>query len=333
MGAGMRDSRWLIPAAILVVLQYASALSLSYAIGFGERPPISNYMLIAFVLSAVGGLAIGLRWLWSLWRANEQNPTQRLMRETDYAAVAAYVIGFQLVALQMGALTWLKHMLPLVVPYWADPALAQLDRTFLGVDAWRIVPESLIRPLDVAYANWGPVKTVVLLLMLSLPPSGMKSRAMLAFFLTVGLLGVSGQYLLSSAGPIFYAQLGFGDQYVPMLARLDEHAPIARAASSYLWQAYIANDATIGSGISAMPSMHVAMTTWATLALAAAWPRTRLPMWSFAVVVFVGSFALGWHYVSDGVAGALGAILCWKLAAVYLECWTTHKRRLVANTI
>ena len=323
MRAGMRDSRWLVPASILVTVQYASALTLSHAIAFPTRPPIFSYLLIAFILSAAGGLVIGLSWLWSLWRANEQNPAQRLLRETDFGAIAAYVIGFQLVALQMGALTWLKDMLPLVVPYWADPALAKLDRTFLGVDAWRIVPEFLIRPLDIAYAHWGPVKTIALILMLSLPPSQMKSRAMLAFFLTVGLLGVTGQYLLSSAGPMFYAQLGFGDQYAPMLARLDEHAPIARAASSYLWQAYLGNDATIGSGISAMPSMHVAMTSWAALALSAAWPRLRLPMWSFVVVMLVGSFALGWHYVSDGVAGVLGAILCWKLAGTYLASRTT----------
>jgi hypothetical protein len=171
MEGRMRDSRWLKPVSILVGIQYASAVALSQAIGFAPRPPIFSYLLIAFILSATGGLVIGLRWLWSLWKQNEPNPAQRILRGTDYGAVAAYLIGFQLVALQIGALTWLKDMLPLVVPYWADPALAKIDRAVFGMDAWKAVPELLIRPIDIVYANWGPVKTVALLLMLALPPS------------------------------------------------------------------------------------------------------------------------------------------------------------------
>jgi membrane-associated phospholipid phosphatase len=115
------------------------------------------------------------------------------------------------------------------------------------------------------------------------------------------------------------------------MTRLHENAPIARAASDYLWQTYLGNDATIGSGISAMPSMHVAMTTWAAIAVSAAWPRLRVPMWSFASVIFVGSFALGWHYVSDSVAGALGAIACWKLASIYVASSVAPKRHSAAT--
>ena len=82
-----------------------------------------------------------------------------------------------------------------------------------------------------------------------------------------------------------------------------------------------------------MPSVHVAMTTWAAIAVSAAWPRLRVLMWSFAAAIFVGSFALGWHYVSDGLAGALGAMACWKLAGIYLAYGAAPKRRLAATAV
>ena len=134
-------------------------------------------------------------------------------------------------ALQLAALTWLKEMLPLAIPYWADPALASLDRAVLGVDAWRLIPEALVWPLDAAYPTWALVKFFALLAALVVPASQLKSRAMISYFLTVGLVGVSGQYLLSSGGPIFYDRLLDTNQFGELAVRLREHAPIASTAS------------------------------------------------------------------------------------------------------
>ena len=53
-----------------------------------------------------------------MWARGEAQPAQRLIAETDHAAVVAYLVGFQLVALQIAALTWLKEMLPLIAPFW-----------------------------------------------------------------------------------------------------------------------------------------------------------------------------------------------------------------------
>ena len=86
--------------------------------------------------------------------------------------------------------------------------------------------------------------------------------------------------------------------------------------------------AGIGSGISAMPSIHVASTAWMALSLSAAWPKARALMWTFWLVIFIGSFALGWHYLLDGVVGTLGAITCWMLAAWYLNATTRQARPL-----
>lgn len=319
MKSAPRDSSWIIPAAILLLVQHASAWLISQAVHFTERPPTASYMIMALVLSVAGGLVIFLQKLFVMWRQGEANPTKRIREESDYGAVATYILGFQLVGLQMAALTWLKEMLPLVIPFWADPMLASLERSILTIDAWRLVPEALVRPLDVIYPSWAPIKFLALLLMLCLPASKLKSTALLAYFLTLGLMGVTGQYLFSSVGPIFYDRLLGGDHFAPLTARLQEQAPIASLASSYLWNSFVMQEPGIGAGISAMPSVHVASTTWMALALSAAWPKARVLVWSFWLAIFIGSFALGWHYVLDSVVGTIGAIACWKLAVLYLR--------------
>jgi membrane-associated phospholipid phosphatase len=141
---------------------------------------------------------------------------------------------------------------------------------------------------------------------------------MLAYFLAVGLIGVCGQYLLSSGGPIFYDRILGTDRFPDLMERIRAHAPIAHAASDYLWQSFLAGDTSIGNGISAMPSMHVATTTWAAIVLGRIMPKTTLLIWGFWVVILAGSVALGWHYLSDGVVGAGGAYLCWRMAPYFL---------------
>jgi hypothetical protein len=245
-----------------------------------------------------------------------------LVREADRTAVASYVLGFQLVTLQMGALTWLKDMLPAVIPYWADPALASLDRAILGTDAWRLIPEWLTRPFDIIYVTWAPVDTIALLAILCLKPSPIKARAMLAYFLIVGLMGVCGQYLFSSVGPVFYDALFGGNRFADLVARNDAHAPFVQLGVDMLWTSYSGHTDQIGNGISAMPSIHVATTAWIALSLSALWPKLRVPAWGYWLAIFIGSFALGWHYLLDGVAGTVGALSCWALAGRLLASGT-----------
>lgn len=314
-----RDGDWVLPAAILLILQHSAALAVSYHVNFSERPPTLSYMLMALALSSLAGLTLLLRQLWKFWLEDEDHPIRRLERTTSISAVATYFIGFQLVGLQFAALTWLKEMIPLAVPYWADGILAAFDRAVLGGDAWRLVPAMFVRPLDALYPFWAVVKFLALVAVLALPASRLKSQAMLSYFLTVGVIGVTGQYLLSSGGPIFYDRLMNANQFGELAQRTEALAPIAHTASEYLWSNYLTRDTAIGAGISAMPSMHVATTTWTAIALSRFWPKLGIPIWLFWLIIFAGSVALGWHYVSDSVVGAGGAFLCWYITPKILE--------------
>lgn len=126
------------------------------------------------------------------------------------------------------------------------------------------------------------------------------------FFLAMGL---------SSAGPCFYERLGLGSDYHPLLQALaaaDRIYPIwALSTQDILWSGYIG--ATPGSlGISAFPSMHVAMAVlFALYAARRSW-LVGLLMWAFAAIIMVGSVVLGWHYAVDGYASVLISIAIWK---------------------
>jgi hypothetical protein len=102
------------------------------------------------------------------------------------------------------------------------------------------------------------------------------------------------------------------------VSRIDAHAEFTGMAQDFLWTSYSAHGSAIGNGISAMPSIHVATTAWIALALSSVWPKFRLPMWCYWLFLFVGSFAIGWHYLLDGVIGTVGALGCWRLAARWL---------------
>jgi hypothetical protein len=134
----------------------------------------------------------------------------------------------------------------------------------------------------------------------------------------MGLMGVCGQYLLSSAGPVFYDRIVGGADFNGLAARNAVHAPFVGLGVDVLWRAYSTHSNQVGGGISAMPSMHVATTTWIAVTLTYLSPRLRVPAWGYWLAIFIGSFALGWHYFLDSVVGTVGALSCWVIAGQML---------------
>jgi hypothetical protein len=144
-------------------------------------------------------------------------------------------------------------------------------------------------------------------------PSREKSQSLVAYLLMWPLVGTIGGYALSSAGPIFHDAL-FGGHSGLIAALQREGATKALDLQQLLWRAYTVRYEMLGTGISAMPSMHVGMACWAALALRAYFPRYRWIGWTYVGLIWFSSVHLGWHYVSDGIVGIVGALLVWRLA-------------------
>jgi membrane-associated phospholipid phosphatase len=114
------------------------------------------------------------------------------------------------------------------------------------------------------------------------------------------------------------------------LHAIDATTPLtALWAQNVLWQSYIDPGAAQVEGISAMPSMHVAM---ATLMALIAFRVNRRLGWAYTVyagLIFLGSIHLGWHYALDGYVGALGTIGIWYLAGRITAAWERRRESVV----
>ncbi len=293
----MKLERWQLFAIAFLGLQLAFVISLAVYLGFNQPPPFEKYANAAFaVVAFVGGVTMA-------WRIRHRpaRPLQFLIA-SDWSHYARFVSAMALVWLQFVTLTWAKAMIPLASGgMWADPALADFEAGLIGGDAWRLLPAPNM-VLDVIYSVWAPTIGAVFAWQFYRKGPNRQTN-LLALFLTIGLLGTVGQYLLPSGGPIFFERLGFGDRFAAMPPSHN-----ALVASDYLWAAYTGNYLSFATGISAFPSIHVATSAWVALSARNAWGYLYL------AVIFAGSIILGWHYAIDGVAGALGALLCYRLA-------------------
>ena len=151
-------------------------------------------------------------------------------------------------------------------------------------------------------------------------PSVQRTTFLVAFTLAWPVIGILGAYALSSAGPCYFSLVtetpgsdaGPFDPLMQYLAGLDLQAVKLQAM---LWEIYAKRDTGIvGSGISAMPSMHIATSTVVMLSM---W-RTRARLLGVAFVGFmlVGSVHLGWHYAVDGYVGIVMAVALWHAIAM-----------------
>ena len=119
----------------------------------------------------------------------------------------------------------------------------------------------------------------------------------------------------SSAGPAFYGKLGYSpDVYAPLFEHLRSFGELnALNLQEGMWQNYVDGVHPLG-GISAFPSMHNAI---AVLLALFAWKHSRIAgilVTVHAVLVFIGSIYLGWHYAVDAYAGIAIAFFSWWLA-------------------
>jgi hypothetical protein len=303
-GRGVTDEEgytfrtWAIPASLIVLAEYATALAIGRFAGFPYFIPFKSY--------AIAGLTVATLGLFCIIAI-------RLIRR-DFAKPLpfGFVTATILVALQWAVVMWLKVMLPLTVGFWADPMLARADAAlFLGAEPWRLAHALLWWAdgfIDRAYVSWAPVKFALLVGLVLAPETRAKAVALISYFL-YGAISVTVQYATPSAGPVFYEAIGHGPRFAELPI-----APWVSTEVSYLWSAYLNAGGKPGGGISAMPSVHVAASLWMALVVRAFTPRLQAFGWAYFSLILIGSVYLGWHYALDGIAGVIIALAAWRLA-------------------
>jgi membrane-associated phospholipid phosphatase len=141
---------------------------------------------------------------------------------------------------------------------------------------------------------------------------GLRLRYCATFFFTWVLVGNLVAGLFPTAGPAFYGLVtGDPDRFVHLRQFVDSSSGWFSSAADeqhYLWSLHAMGESGFGSGISAFPSMHVALIALNAMFIA---ERSRIAgrlAWAYAGLVLLSSVYLGWHYAIDGYVAVLLAI-------------------------
>ncbi|MGH6948519.1 MAG: phosphatase PAP2 family protein [Kiloniellales bacterium] len=226
----------------------------------------------------------------------------------------------------LSGISSLKTLIPTVQPFVWDPAFVEVDRWLHGGhDPWRLLQPILGSPgatylVNVLYNIWFFIcYGVILWQAASHSLSARRLQFFIAFILCWALLGTVAAMGLSSAGPVFFGRLfGQPDPYAPLMDYLYQANDLfevwALHAQGLVWESYRSGYQIPGGGISAMPSLHVAM---AWLFALTAWQHNRklgVAFVAYAAVIQTGSVHLAWHYAIDGYFSILATTLIWWVA-------------------
>ncbi len=219
-----------------------------------------------------------------------------------------------------GSFSFFKGVLPDINPFSWDPLFAQMDRALHGgYDPYTLLMPIFGHPyvltaINGAYHFW-MVLVLFMLFVACFTKHDPKARD--TFMVSYVLIWALGGNLLgtvfASGGPVYYAGLGYGDDFAPLISALqsaNQISPIpALEVHELLWKGYIGEGPA--HGISAMPSMHLASSALLTLY------GFRISRWlgwalvAFTATMLLGSVLLAWHYAIDGYLGILLAIAVW----------------------
>jgi hypothetical protein len=306
--------RWAKIAALIVAFQYLAAFLIGSVSGWVYPMPVGGIATIGlcFLVIVLGGYSA---FRVAVYHRKKLDPLPLLI--ADLKRNADFPILVFLVCAQSAVLGWLKAMMPHAVGFWADPALADLDALIFGTDPWKLLhpsPHWIGDLMDRFYMSWAFLTLLMLSALGFAGQSAFRDRMLIAHFLVTAFAAL-GQYLCPSAGPVFYEAIGLGNRF----AEIPIH-PWVKATSDFLWDSYT-TQARVGSGISAMPSLHVAGAAWLALCFGSLAPKLKLIGWSYFTIILVGSVYLGWHYAVDGFAGMGLALLAWRVAGFKLPSW------------
>ena len=323
--------RRLWPLAILVLTHAAAAYALGQMVGvpFNAGMPAMLAMLFGILLPWFLLFLLIWRVVVMFRTEKPERPIPQLIGEikaivTDADRMIGGSIAFLLTSLMIGAFGHFKMLIDYLNPFAWDETFAAWDRALhFGMDPWALFWPVLGNPyvttfINGAYHFWLFLMYFAVVVACFSKTSRLRS---LTFLLALALTFIIGGNILatvfSSAGPVYYDRLGLGADFEAQMMQLyafQDTSPVwALSVQEGLWQGHVANGPI--SGISAMPSMHVATTF---VALIYAWSHSLWARWFmilFTITIQLGSFHLGWHYALDGYAGAAIAGACWWIAA------------------
>ena len=134
-----------------------------------------------------------------------------------------------------------------------------------------------------------------------------------SFFLCWIIIGNLVAAMFPTAGPAFYGLVtGDNSRFSLVQAFLQTTAGTFSSAfdeQAYLWILHQRGESGFGSGISAFPSIHVALITINALFIGEYSRRWAIVAWAYVAVIMLSAVYLGWHYAIDAYAAIVLVLL------------------------
>lgn len=232
---------------------------------------------------------------------------------TFYALVAT--------VLTQAGFTLLKNTMPFVMPYFADPFFADLDQMLhFGVDPWVIAHQvAVYLPADIMInsylAVWGlPALALPVIVAVSDGDHARSMRTLIMYLVAWLLVGNVLALAGFSVGPVYYDRL-LGTERFADLTKILHSSGVSGSYIGHvqqaLWDKYSSHSASVGSGISAFPSVHVATATVTAIYMVER-SKWLLPLAAIFLlsILFVSVFT-GYHYAVDGYASIIIIFSLW----------------------
>jgi hypothetical protein len=295
---------------LLTLSSVAFAYYAAFFLGTARPNLISKYLGYSLLgLAFIASLSL-FAYTVTLLISGERRPFPRVWgKARSYIGLQALiekVLPILMVFAFLGAFTQMKALIPSVQPFAWDAVFSEADRFIFGTDPWRlthaVIDGRATRVLDAIYLTWFPVFTCVIVYHAVFADPEDRRRFLLSFYGAWLILGIVAATLFSSAGPCFLELIGnpANQHYVGLFPT----SPSSQRVMSYLAKTYTSGDLGIGTGISAMPSLHVAMAF--LYLLMARKITTKVAAAIYCTIIFIGSVHLGWHYAVDGLFAVAG---------------------------
>jgi hypothetical protein len=279
-------------------------------------PAVVGPFVISFVVQTLIGMGFRLAWA---KRRGTLGELLAIYRTRDWIADTLRMAVFS--GLWVHAYSWIKLTTPILHPRLFDQQLWNFDRAI----AFGYSPSlflltlfsspPMMRFIDSTYAT-------ILVPALSIVPaffaSAPERRLRIAFMNSNTLLWIGGAWLyvaVPALGPAYR----FPEVWLPLASMLPRTQLLQRLLMTNYRAVQISMRArpqpiNVFFGVAAFPSLHVGFQVLAFL-----WMR-RITRWGatffglLALFTFIGSIVTGWHYLVDGLAGALLAWGCYTAA-------------------
>ncbi|MFN2101029.1 phosphatase PAP2 family protein [Altererythrobacter sp. MF3-039] len=329
--------RWTGEVPLYVAAVAWAAVCLYLTRSAGLKFPVSgvvanSYLVVAAVLAYGGMFLVG-----SLARYRPDSPISYLRQRHGNRAWLVWIIGgLPIVAISVGLLPLfsnMKGMIPYFTDYTWDQTFIDWDRAlFFGQDPWRLLwpifGNSYVTALiGVFYHLWILLLYLGCVFMLFDPRIGheLRRQFFLSYILCWALLGSVLATLLASVGPVFAEPILGIDTFVPQMELLEKGSETAYLMTLQvqdgLLLAFQQQARGLGAGITAMPSLHVAIACLFWLAMRQLDRRAGHFFLTFLAVIWVGSVHTAYHYAVDGLISIIGVFVIWKFSGWVIAKW------------